>query len=182
MLTIFFRLNLRISYLIIMKKMLLLFVFLFSFQSSFSQQMNVEKLGTILTSVSDSIQGGNGRWQFKVKDVIFMCITDTKHNRMRIISPISEADRLDEKLKSAALVANFHSALDVKYAIAEDLLWSVFIHPLKELSEAQVKDAVSQVYSANVTFGTSFSSTTLVFPGSDKKKEAPKKKVLKKQY
>jgi len=165
-----------------MKKALLLFVFLFSFQASFSQQMTAKKLGTILTSLSDSIQGDNGRWQFKIKEVLFICITDTKHNRMRIISPITEANRLDEKLKSAALVANFHSALDVKYAIAEDVLWSVFIHPLKELSEAQVKDAVSQVYSAHVTFGTSFSSTTLVFPGSEKKKETLKKKELKKQY
>jgi hypothetical protein len=144
--------------------------------------MTAKKVGTILTSITDSIQGGNGRWQFKINDVIFMCITDTKHNRMRIISPITEANRLDDKLKSAALVANFHSALDVKYAIAEDLLWSVFIHPLKELSEEQIKDAVRQVYSANVTFGTSFSSTTLVFPGSDEKKSTPKKKKLKKQY
>lgn len=165
-----------------MKKALFLFVFLFSFQASFSQQMTAKKLGTILTSLSDSIQSDNGRWQFKIKEVLFMCITDTKHNRMRIISPVTEANRLDEKLKSAALVANFHSALDVKYAIAEDVLWSVFIHPLKELSEAQVKDAVSQVYSANVTFGTSFSSTSLVFPGNQKKKEVPKKKELKKQY
>ena len=126
-----------------------------SFHVASSQEMTTKKLGNILISVSDSIQGENGRWQFKVKNIIFICITDTKHNRMRIISPITEADRLDEKLKSAALVANFHSALDVKYAIAEDVLWSVFIHPLKELSEKQVKDAVQQVYSANVTFGTS---------------------------
>lgn len=165
-----------------MKKLCLLFVFVFSFQISSSQEMTTKKLGTILTTVSDSIQGGNGRWQFKVKNIIFICITDTKHNRMRIISPITEANRLDEKLKSATLVANFHSALDVKYAIAEDVLWSVFIHPLKELSEKQIKDAVQQVYSANVTFGTSFSSTSLVFPGSEKKKEVPKKKILKKQY
>lgn len=165
-----------------MKKVLFLLAILTSFQVAFSQNMTSAKLGTILTQVSDSIQGNDGRWQFKVKDVLFMCITDAKHNRMRIISPITEVERLDEKLKSAALVANFHSALDVKYAIAEDVLWSVFIHPLKELSEAQVKDAVSQVYSANVTFGTTFSSTTLVFPGSKKKKETPKKKILKRQY
>lgn len=166
-----------------MKKVILIFVFIFSFQTSFSQNMTSKKLGTILTSVSDSIQGNNGHWQFKFKNVSFLCIADTKHNRMRIISPIMEADRLNDKLKSAALVANFHSALDVKYAIAEDLLWSVFIHPLKELSEKQVKDAVGQVYSANITFGTSFSSTSLVFPGSNsKKKDIPKKKELKKQY
>ncbi|MFY0602661.1 MAG: hypothetical protein JXQ93_01845 [Flavobacteriaceae bacterium] len=145
--------------------------------------MTPKKLETILTKLTDSIQGTNGKWQFKIKGIIFICITDKKHNRMRIISPIIETVRLNEKLKSAALVANFHSVLDVKYAIADDVLWSVFIHPLKELSEKQVKDAVSQVYSANVTFGTSFSSTTLVFPGNAKKeKNKPQKKILKKQY
>lgn len=159
-------------------------MFLLSLQTGFAQNMNNEKMGKILESMADSIQGQNGQWQFKIKEVLFLCVTDTKHNRMRIISPITEAQRLDEKLKSAALVANFHTALDVKYAIADDLLWSVFIHPLKELSEAQVRDAVKQVYSANNTFGTSFSSTPLVFPGgSGEKKEVKKpKKILKEEF
>jgi len=161
-----------------MKKIAFTTLFIFILHIGYSQNMNNEKMGTILESVSDSIQGQNGQWQFKVKDVLLMCITDTKHNRMRIISPITEAKRLDDKLKSAALVANFHTALDVKYAIADDVLWSVYIHPLKELTEAQVRDAVKQVYAANVTFGTTFSSTDLVFPGSQKKEEKKKKKSL----
>jgi hypothetical protein len=159
-----------------MKKWIFSLVIVFSLFNGFSQTMNNEKMGKILESVSDSIQGENGRWQFKVKDVLFMCITDSKHNRMRIISPITEAKRLTEDLKSAALVANFHTALDVKYAIADDVLWSVFIHTLKELTEAQVKDAVKQVYSANSTFGTTFSSTDLVFPGAQQEKEVVRKK------
>lgn len=166
-----------------MKNLLASFIILFWIQTGTSQNMNIEKIGEIFKSVADSIQGGKGQWQFQIKKVVFMCVTDTKYNRMRIISPIAEAKQIDEKLKSAALVANFHSALDVKYAIADDILWSVFIHPLKELSEAQVKDAIKQVYSANVTFGTTFSSTDLVFPGNQKKEEKKKeKKLLKKEY
>ena len=158
-------------------------IFMLIFHLGFSQNMTNKKMGTIFESVADSIQGKDGNWQFKIKEIFFIAITDTNHNRMRIISPITEARKLDEKIKSAALVANFHSALDVKYAIADDVLWSVFIHPLKELSENQVRDAVNQVYSANVTFGTSFSSTPLVFPGSLKKEETKKKKkVLKREY
>ena len=166
----------------LMKKFFLLAVILLSIQTSFSQNMNNEKMGAVLEKVADSIQGDNGRWQLKIKDVILICLTDTNHNRMRIISPITEAKRLDEKLKSAALVANFHTALDVKYAIADDVLWSVFIHPLKELTEAQVKDAIAQVYSANITFGTTFSSTSLVFPGSKKAEEKKPKELLKEEY
>lgn len=166
-----------------MKKNLLLFAFSFFIYSGFSQNMNTEKMGEVFKIVADSIQGAKGQWRFKIKKVVFMCVTDIKHNRMRIISPIAEAKQIDEKLKSAALIANFHSALDVKYAISDDILWSVFIHPLKELSEAQLKDAIKQVYSANITFGTTFSSTDLVFPGSQRKEETKKeKKLLKKEY
>ncbi len=157
-----------------MKKSILLLTFLFSV-CSFSQSMDNEKLNEIYTSVSDSIQGQLGVWQFHVKEVTLVSITDINHNRMRIISPIAEVVSLEDDLLKAALVANFHTALDVKYAITDGILWSVFIHPLKELTEDQVRDALSQVYYANVNFGTSYASTSLIFPGSEPK-EGEKKK------
>lgn len=152
-----------------MKKLIIIFLMLPIF--SFSQDMNNEKLETIYTSVSDSIQGKSGGWQFYINTVPIMSITDENHNRMRIISPIADSNTLSEDLLKAALVANFHSALDVKYAVSDGVLWSVFIHPLKELSDKQVKDAISQVYYANVNFGTTFASTTLSFPGRVSGKE-----------
>mgnify|MGYP000279780697 CR=1 FL=1 len=79
-----------------------------------------------------------------------------------------------------ALVANFHSVLDVKYALSDEIIWSVYAHPLQELSELQVVDAIQQVYAAALTFGSSYSSTNLVFPGNKKKVERPKPKILKK--
>ena len=145
--------------------------------------MNNETLDSIYTTVSDSIQGRLGGWQFYINEVPMMSITDENHNRMRIISPIADSNTVSEDLLKAALVANFHTALDVKYAVSDGVLWSVFIHPLKELSEDQVKDAVSQVYYANINFGTTFASTSLTFPGniSDKKeKEIDDKPKFKK--
>lgn len=164
-----------------MKKCLFLFLILPLF--SFSQDMNNETLDSIYTTVSDSIQGRLGGWQFYINEVPMMSITDENHNRMRIISPIADSNTVSEDLLKAALVANFHTALDVKYAVSDGVLWSVFIHPLKELSEDQVKDAVSQVYYANINFGTTFASTSLTFPGniSDKKeKEIDDKPKFKK--
>ncbi|GAA3588727.1 hypothetical protein GCM10022396_02460 [Flavivirga amylovorans] len=149
--------------------------------------MNNEKLSKIYISVSDSIQGNPGAWQFFVKETPLISITDTNHNRMRIMSPIADSNSLSDELIKAALVANFHTALDVKYAVSDGVLWSVFIHPLKELSEHQVKDAVSQVYHAHINFGTTFASTALTFPGRvlsnddgdlEKKKEQPEYKKL----
>ncbi|WP_299223536.1 hypothetical protein [uncultured Psychroserpens sp.] len=153
----------------------LLFVPLFGF----SQDMDNKKLQEIFVSVSDSIQGNEGAWQFSIKDVKFLSFTDTNHNRMRIISPIADAKSLSDELIQSALVANFHTALDVKYAVSEGILWVVFIHPLKELSELQVRSAISQVYYGNINFGTTFASTSLTFPWTNQ--ENQNKEVQKKQ-
>ncbi len=165
-----------------MKKLFFYFIFFFCFTSISAQEMSLTKLDSIFNSVTDSISSRKSSWSFKIKGVPLMCIADSTHNRMRIISPIVDSDRLTEKLKMASLIANFHTALDVKYAISDNILWSAYIHPLKELSETQVLDAISQVYYANIHFGTTFSSTSLVFPGNkQQKKEKPKDeiKVLK---
>lgn len=158
-----------------MKKLFLALMFLPI--SMFSQEMTNEILEEIYTSVSDSINGRLGGWRFYVDKVPMMSITDSAHNRMRIISPIGNSKNLNEALIKAALVANFHTALDVKYAVSDGVLWSVFIHPLKELTAHQVKDAVSQVYHANVNFGTTFASTSLSFPGKIREQEADTTRV-----
>ncbi|BAO75550.1 hypothetical protein WPG_1320 [Winogradskyella sp. PG-2] len=41
--------------------------------------------------MSDSIQGNSGAWELHINDIQIISLTDTKHNRMRIISPIAES-------------------------------------------------------------------------------------------
>ena len=164
-----------------MKKFCLLIIIVLSIQTSTAQNMTNTILESIISTAADSVQGSKGRWQFSINDTVFICLTDSTNNRMRIISPIMESNRVSEELKTLSLSANFHTALDVKYAISDDILWSVFTHPLKALSEAQAKDAISQVYYANVNFGTSFASTSLVFPGRQRARTLEKVKELPKQ-
>lgn len=149
-----------------------------------AQEMNNESLGKILEAEGDSLIGRPGSWQFNVHDHYLLVFTDESHNRMRIISPIVEVKDLEPAYLENALMANFHTALDVKYAISDGIMWSVFIHPLKELTEAQVEDAIIQVYRAAATFGTTYSSTDLFFPGNagqekDEKEKAPEEKEQK---
>jgi len=129
-----------------------------------AQKMDNKKLEKILLKHTDKLEGNPGYWQFKYFQLYLIVVTDETHNRMRIITPIAKVEELDSTLLSKALQANFHSVLDAKYAIADDILWSVFLHPLKELTEEQIESAIKQVYSASVTFGTSFSGGDLVFP------------------
>ena len=139
-----------------------------------AQDMNNDLLHEILIEMSDSISGDKGYWELLVRDIPMLCITDENHNRMRIITPVSELTNLKKGQLKSCMEANFHSVLDVKYAISDDYIWVAFIHPLKELSKDQLRDAISQVWSAAYTFGTAYSSTDLVFPDNSKKKNTKK--------
>jgi len=160
-----------------MKKIHIILMILFLSLSPFvqSQNMNNADLEKIIYVVSDTIQGITGNWQFIIKDKLFICVTDENHNRMRIISPIIEEFKLSNSDRQKLLEANFHTALDARYAIANDFLWAVFIHPLKELSKEQVMDAINQVYTAVQTYGTTYNSTNLSFPDSKKEQEVKTK-------
>ena len=137
--------------------------------------MDNEQLEKILNTLSDTLQGTNGNWQFLVDSIPMFCLTDESHNRMRIVSPVKAAKEVSPEEMQSCMEANFHTALDVKYAISDDILWVAFIHPLKELTTEQAIDAVAQVYNATVTFGTLYSSTDLIFPKREKKKKSIKK-------
>ncbi|GMN11859.1 hypothetical protein MTsPCn9_11730 [Croceitalea sp. MTPC9] len=163
-----------------MRYLITIMLVLFVLNASVSQEMNADSLLEILEEQSDTLKVNGNSYQFLVNDAVLICVFDENANRMRIISPIVEREKIGEEELLNALVANFHSALDVKYALSDEIIWSVFIHPLKELSKEQVIDAVKQVYTAAKTFGDSYSSTNLVFPGNTKKKEKTLPKILKK--
>lgn len=126
--------------------------------------MDNEKLHAIIYTLSDQVEGENGNWQFIIDSTLFICLTDQLHNRMRIISPVEKMENINQEQIDRCMGANFHTALDVRYAVSEGVLWSAFIHPLKELTKEQVIDAMSQVYSCVKTFGTYYSSGRLSFP------------------
>ncbi len=156
-----------------MRTIVILFNFFLvvSFNQVNAQNMNPEKLEDIIRKNADTVITNGNSIQFLYQDIPVFCIYDVNANRMRIISPIVETTKIEEEQLLNMLVANFHSALDVKYALSDEIIWSVFIHPLKELSEHQVADAISQVYSASQTFGSTYSSTDLIFPGNTKKRD-----------
>ncbi|WP_299528794.1 hypothetical protein [Ulvibacterium sp.] len=155
-----------------------LLFFMLNITASRAQEMDPKKLRGLIESVTDTFEINGNSFRFVYKDAFLFTIYDENANRMRIISPIVQRSEIEEEQLLNALVANFHSALDVKYALSDEIIWSVFTHPLRELSDHQVLDAIDQVYLANVTFGTTYSSTNLVFPGNSNKKDEPGPKKL----
>ena len=151
---------------------LLFFLVLFPYgsyaQSAFDKMSNT-KLEKILYRVSeqvDELPGSNdlpGRWKVIYMQRELFVITDEPANRMRIMTPIIEEGNLDLADMKVLLEANFDKALDAKYSLYQEFLWSSFTHPLQELTVEQLKDAMKQVATLADRYGDTYSSTDLVF-------------------
>ncbi len=100
---------------------------------------------------------------FKYLGVKMALLSDEAHDRMRIISPITKYSNLAPNIKDALMNANFHSALDARYAVTEDTLYSCFIHPLSTLAKEDLNSALKQVCNLASSFGKTYSSGQLEF-------------------
>lgn len=129
------------------------------------QAMSNQKLDGLIRQITSHVEGELGYWKLHIDGRDILVITDEHHNRMRIMSPVTSQDQLDAVELARLLEANFGSALDAKYALRDQTLWSVFTHPLGELSDEQFLDCVAQVANLANNFGRSYASSNLIFGG-----------------
>lgn len=128
--------------------------------------MTNKRMGKLLKKEVQELEGDAGAWQMTYGGKLVLVITDESANRMRIFSPVIEQTKADKDIMEKMLAANFHSALDAKYSLYEGFVVSVFTHPLGELTDAQFLDALQQVVVLNLTYGTTYHSTDMIFnPG-----------------
>ncbi|MEM6293203.1 MAG: hypothetical protein AAGA54_18155 [Myxococcota bacterium] len=130
--------------------------------------MDLEALEAVLRDRANDVDGEDGAWEFEIHGVHMACFTDTRFDRMRLVAPILEAAHMTDEQRAAVLEANFHTALDARYATSDGVLYSAFIHPLSPLSPEEFDSALRQVAGLVETFGTSYTSGALVFgvPGT----------------
>ncbi|MEO1272042.1 MAG: hypothetical protein AAFX99_28430 [Myxococcota bacterium] len=133
--------------------------------------MDLDTLNSIIDDMSIDVERHGGIWEFTLERVALACMTDLHHDRMRFIAPIMEVDELTNAQVVHILEANFHTALDARYATSHGVLYAVFIHPLSSLIEEDARSGLRQVVSLVRTFGTHYTSGELVFgtgtPGPD---------------
>jgi len=131
--------------------------------------MNNKKIGAVLSKLNNIqlVDNHPGYWVILLDSYQLHIITDEKLNRMRIISPIMDIKELKEKQLFEAMQAHFHKALDIKYAIYDERVWSVYTHYLEELTKKMFIDAISQVYHGANNFGGSYTSSNLFFGAGD---------------
>ena len=129
--------------------------------------MTLDRIDELVRRIDiDAVRNGNS-WQINYRDMPIFVIGDDNADRIRIMSPVSNAAILSEGQLLRLMQANFESALDARYAIAQGAVWSAFIHPLSVLDEREFFSGMGQTMSLVVTYGTTFSSGALAFTGGD---------------
>lgn len=136
-------------------------------QQTPDQGMGNTRLDELIRHLDKNTEGKLGYWQFTIENVGVQVVTDENANRMRIVSPILKTENLDEKILYRLMQANFDTALDARYAIANGILWSTFIHPLRSLDDEAFLVALGQTVNAVITYGSTYSSGLLSFQGGD---------------
>jgi len=126
-------------------------------------EMSLDRLEQILESEVTDIEGSDGQWQANINGRSVIVLADPSNNRMRIVAPVVAARSLSEEQIQAMLVANFHSALDARYAVSNGAVVAVFVHPLSTLQEMDLRSGLRQVATLADTFGGSYSSGGLGF-------------------
>ncbi len=131
--------------------------------------MTQEAMEKIVISRVEVITQKKGNVVFMYKKVKMALVSDVGHDRMRIIAPITEYPVLTSEIKDAVMESNFHSALDARYAVSKDVLYSAYIHPMSSLTKQELESALNQVSTLALTFGSTYSSGALIFNGKAQK-------------
>ena len=130
-------------------------------------KMSGEKLAALIKDLDENAVIDGPSVVFEIADRELMMVYDSTADRMRVISPILQANAIPAEVMERMLQANFDAVLDARYAVANDIVWSVFLHPLTSLTEDDFISGLAQTITAAETFGTAFTSGAVVFGGGD---------------
>lgn len=129
--------------------------------------MTLLRLGEIVQALDPEAATDGQSFQMTVDDVPVTIITDSRADRMRAMVPIRSADGLPAAEVQRLMQANFDSALDARYAIAQGRLWAVFIHPLSPLKKDQLISGIGQTVNLAKTYGSLYTGGALQFGAGD---------------
>lgn len=129
--------------------------------------MTLDRLGEIIFGLDENAQTNGNVFQMTVEEVPVLIVTDPIMDRMRAMVPIRSTEGLTSEEIARMMQANFDSALDARYAIAQGRLWSAFIHPLSPLEKNQFISGLGQVVNLAKTYGSLYTGGAMTFRGGD---------------
>ncbi|THH37155.1 hypothetical protein E4Z66_09510 [Aliishimia ponticola] len=129
--------------------------------------MTFARLAAIVTAVDPEARVFGNGVEFTLDDIPIIVVADIRADRMRAMVPIRSAEGLSPDELMRLMQANFDSALDARYAVAQGRLWGVFIHPLSPLEREQFLSGLVQTINLARTYGSAYSGGAMIFGGGD---------------
>lgn len=133
----------------------------------FEARMTADRLAELIIRVDSEAELLGSSWFFHIEGIESVVVYDVAADRMRIVMPIGDADELIEKDLLRMMQANFESALDARYAVAQGTLWGVFIHPLSTLTDEEFLVGLGQTANVVLSYGSSYSSGLFTYGNGD---------------
>ncbi len=129
--------------------------------------MTVERLIQVLIALDPETRPSGNGFELTIEDIPVLVIVDPASDRMRAMVSISDAADMTEEEVRRVLQANFDTALDARYAIAQGRLWGTFIHPLSPLQRDQLISGLGQTVNLALTYGSFYTGGAMSFRGGD---------------
>ncbi|MCK0167553.1 hypothetical protein MWU52_08345 [Jannaschia sp. S6380] len=136
--------------------------------------MDLARMEAVLRALDPAAERAGASFRLTVEDVPVLIVTDPRADRMRAMVPIRSAEGLAPEDMLRMMQANFDSALDARYAVAEGRVWAVYIHPLKSLRRTQLISGIGQTVNVALSYGTLYSSGAMQFGRGDSAGEQQK--------
>ncbi|MEL6620775.1 MAG: hypothetical protein AAFP16_18010 [Pseudomonadota bacterium] len=129
--------------------------------------MTMLRMARIIRAIDPEAEAQGNSIRLTIDDIPLIVIADPTANRMRAMVPIRSANGLSSAELMRLMQANFDTALDARYAVAQGRLWGVFIHPLSPLEKDQLLSALVQTINVARTYGQTYSGGAQIFGGGD---------------
>ena len=131
------------------------------------EDMTPGRLLDILLALDPDTQPAGNGVALTIEDVPVLVIVDPLADRMRAMVSIRSVDGMSPEDLERVMQANFDTALDARYAVANGRLWGVYIHPLSPLRREQLISGLGQTVNLALTYGGLFTGGALNFGGGD---------------
>ncbi len=129
--------------------------------------MTLIRMAEIVLALDPAATVSPPHFQMTIEDVPVLIMTDPFADRMRAMVPIRSVEAMTEAELMRVLQANFDTALDARYAVAQGRLWSVYIHPLSPLKKDQLISGIGQTVNVARTYGGLYSGGATLFGRGD---------------
>ena len=129
--------------------------------------MTAQRLAQIVTVLDPDARPAGSAISMTIQDVPVLVVVDVGANRMRAMVPIRRVEGMTQEEMARVMQANFDTALDARYAIANGQLWAVFIHPLRQLERDQLISGLGQTVNIALTYGSLYHGGEMQFGGGD---------------